>query len=775
VVFKPSQIRRVRDIYANGIAEATEFDDPKLDWTISRAERDLSKVSMNDGCCRISVGACRLIREKLGLTGAMPSCYQGRIGGAKGNWTISAEPDSMSEDDLDIWIEINESQEKFRPHEEDLDDDLQFDNRRLTFELVRTSQPPRPSSLYLAFMTILADRGVKHAEIEQLVKGALNVESKNLIDAIEDRVKCRRWLHEQYSTTEERQRADGVVWQGGLPYSSTEKIIQLLEWGFAPSKLSYLALLIQDAVETYFTRLTKSLKIRLSRSTIVLGISDHTQTLQPGEIHIVFSKPFVDEQSGDFYPSLDGREVLVARHPAIRNSDCQKVRACNKRQLSHLVDVVVFSAIGCIPMASKLQGGDYDGMDRNVTQSIMFKIWLNLYLGDTFWLCWEDPLVKDFQNAPAPITLPEAKSFGIEVDQETLGETLTRPDPIDTFLVKNFKLRCRPSHLGRSTNLVENLSYAENNIASFGVQQVAALHDLIIDASKNGYSLSEQDYKKFIESIPTNVDTTKLNPPAYKNAIKAGFRGVLEKAVANSSWRSQSRRLNKQNIVDNLYFQTIEPAILETFSKVGEYLAKGENFIDDELRQPYLEQRNGEDEDIRAEMKLLETNLQKVRDLWVKRFPCADAAPPGQKDKGWQGADEAILEVFEFYLSVQPKDPANPKIAPWIVPRLPMEPIFWDIIKASTFYYLFGHKRKGRMVFRVAGKELGYIKAMNGGNLHLIDGRIWGLYRPGKLTVTGSREFMSGSATELSSNVDETGEKEGDRNDEDEFYSTQMD
>jgi hypothetical protein len=45
----------------------------------------------------------------------------------------------------------------------------------------------------------------------------------------------------------------------------------------------------------------------------------------------------------------------------------QKVRAVYKEELSHLTDVVVFPSKGCVPLAHKLQGGNYDG--------------------DTFWLC----------------------------------------------------------------------------------------------------------------------------------------------------------------------------------------------------------------------------------------------------------------------------------------------------------------------------------------------------------------------------------------------------
>ena len=56
-----------------------------------------------------------------------------------------------------------------------------------------------------------------------------------------------------------------------------------------------------------------------------MGVADPKGVLQPGEIHLSFSRGFNDESSGESYPCIDGREVLIARHPTLRRSDIQKV------------------------------------------------------------------------------------------------------------------------------------------------------------------------------------------------------------------------------------------------------------------------------------------------------------------------------------------------------------------------------------------------------------------------------------------------------------------
>jgi hypothetical protein len=739
IAFKPSQVKRVADIYADGTPEATEFDDPRCDWTASRIFNRAVNTSMNDGCAKISLGACRLIREKMCLSGPIPSAFQARIGGAKGVWIRSAEWDTKSENDQDIWIEINDSQLKFFPHDEDLDDE-RYDPLRLTFEVNQYAQCPSPSSLYLAFIPILQDRGVSQLDIQSLMNKVLYAERELVLSAVQDPVRCRAWMHKNFSSSEERLRVGGMIWQAGLPLSNTEKINFLLESGFVPAQSTYLGISLQEAIETYYTRLVQSLRIRLNRSTMVMGISDPTKTLRPGEIHLAFSQAFVDEDSGSFDFFLHEREVLVARHPALRRSDIQKVRAIHSHKLAHIVDVVVFPSRGCVPLAHKLQGGDYDG--------------------DTFWICWEEALVKDFRNAPIPHDVPSPHQFGIKVDRQTLGEVRDCLLSMDTFLSKCFHFRVQADLLGQCTNLHESLAYSENSINSAGVNFLASLHGYLIDSAKNGYIFSEDRFRDLVKSISGRIYTTKMPTPAYKEVMKVGFRGAIDK-FGESTVKDRSREMTIRpklnHIVDFLFFTVVQPSIFHTFECLNSYFAEAITIPDKQLEYICCAQQD-EDPDIQAKFKSLEEHIGVIEKVWMNKFPNPAAPSTMRKSKGPEASNLVIQEIFSKFSSYVPKNTTHPKISSWTIRRLPQEPDSWSLYKASKLYSILGQKRN-RLVFRIAGRELGYIKALSNGNVrHMIE-QMWAQLKPGKpKTVGESIGFQVASSLDVAGDkVDDDG------------------
>ena len=321
IVFRPDQVRRVACVLADGSLEDTLFDDPDLDWTNAR-EPNHTRV-MNDGCARISLGACRLIWQKLGSNGPIPSAFQARINGAKGVWVRSAPTDSTFADDNDIWVEINTSQEKFPPHDEDTV--AQFDANRWTFEVVGHTKKVVPFSLHLSFIPILIHRGVHDSKIEELTKEVLDAERNELLQSLHDPVAFRCWINAHYSMIEERQRNSDIQWQAGLPRSDVERAIFLLEHGFEPRKLPHLGDLVGKIARDYFSKIVKSISIRINRSTNVIGVADPVGVLRPGEIHLAFSQSMMDQVSGEVASFLRDREAIVTRHPCLRVSDMQKV------------------------------------------------------------------------------------------------------------------------------------------------------------------------------------------------------------------------------------------------------------------------------------------------------------------------------------------------------------------------------------------------------------------------------------------------------------------
>ncbi|GJC91053.1 putative RNA-dependent RNA polymerase 1 [Colletotrichum liriopes] len=77
---------------------------------------------------------------------------------------------------------------------------------------------------------------------------------------------------------------------------------------------------------------------------------------------------------GDGLPvTLMGTEVIVTRNPCLHPGDLQKFKLAQRRELSHLIDCVVFSTKGKRPAADLMSGGDLDG--------------------DTFFVSWDEKII----------------------------------------------------------------------------------------------------------------------------------------------------------------------------------------------------------------------------------------------------------------------------------------------------------------------------------------------------------------------------------------------
>ncbi|TKA78185.1 hypothetical protein B0A49_01311 [Cryomyces minteri] len=225
LVFMPSQVRHVPDTITDGSPESTEFDDPRLKWEASPEEQRI----MNDGCSRISAGAAKKMWRDNSLDGPVPSAFQGRIGGAKGVWTISAPSEMTDLEHTNIWIEITPSQMKFKPHDTDLDD-ATFDSNRLTFDMLKFSGSPKPSILHMSFLPILQDRGIPKGTLMKFVRDHMDHDRKEVLAAVADPVALRRWVHSQNAWLEESQKEQGITWRAALPRLTMEKVNMLLEF-----------------------------------------------------------------------------------------------------------------------------------------------------------------------------------------------------------------------------------------------------------------------------------------------------------------------------------------------------------------------------------------------------------------------------------------------------------------------------------------------------------------------------------------------------------------
>ena len=177
----------------------------------------------------MSKDAANAIANMLGMDQA-PSVFQGRIGGAKGVWMVDALDERPSRlvrrDGKAYWIEISNSQLKFKPHAVDA---FSPDKDRITFEVYKFSKKLSSSSLNFQLIPILENRGVPQEVFRRLLREDLSSRVGEMEIAMEDRLSLRKWNQDTNPVSEERARYGGIEMVGGLPESTAEKINWFVE------------------------------------------------------------------------------------------------------------------------------------------------------------------------------------------------------------------------------------------------------------------------------------------------------------------------------------------------------------------------------------------------------------------------------------------------------------------------------------------------------------------------------------------------------------------
>lgn len=713
-IFPPSAIRSAPEILADRAPEDSRFNDTSLDWN----ERCDQPPVMNDGCSRISVGAARAVWKIYSritdTRDPMPSAFQARFAGAKGIWIISAEPSTNDPLHLEPWIEITPSQLKFDPHEEDCFDSS-FDPHRLTFEVVNYSVSPRPSELHISFIPIMVDRGVPREVLERFILDRLDVEREELWATLQDRVKLYHWVHKHSAS-----RVDPERWLAAMPQSLPEKIKLLLESGFSPADEPYLANVIHRFIKQKQIWMEQRLRIPSGKSTFLFGVVDPHSVLQPGEVHVDFSTPFVDEQTGETYRTLSNLDLLVARQPACRRSDVQKVRVVKRPELSHLVDVVVFPMRGEYPIAGKLQGGDYDG--------------------DTFWLCWEPSLVAPFKNAPAPLQALDPAKYDIKTDERKVYDVMdpSNLSTIHLLLKEALDFRMIPSLLGIVTNFLDKQAYRENQVFSGPLNTLCDMHDLLVDASKQGFVFSRADYSRLTQR---KLRCGNPKVPAYKRAMEdcKNSKDIGE----TDKVRERNYKHNRENVLDYLYFDVIRKHDVATLKMVKDSFPKQ---LDDDrdLRLPYTQLRSSDSEAIKNELAILVEQLKIVDDEWATTIT-------GKRELTSEHYTRTIQKCYDSYRSIMPTAVEHEDIQPWLFPYLDSKFSLWEFIRASALYT--ENQKRHPLVWHMAGKELARLKCGPIPGSKFVTGTIFSNLKPKPTKVPKQEE--EDSEDEFQSSMDQ--------------------
>lgn len=134
---------------------------------------------------------------------------------------IDALDEQWPTSDRNFWIEITDSQLKFKTDDSD--------PAQLTFEVNNYIQRLKPASLNFQLMPILAHQGVPESVFQSLLEQDLKAKTSELKAATCSRLELRKWNQENNPVTAERAQNAGIRMQGGLPYSDSEKINWFVE------------------------------------------------------------------------------------------------------------------------------------------------------------------------------------------------------------------------------------------------------------------------------------------------------------------------------------------------------------------------------------------------------------------------------------------------------------------------------------------------------------------------------------------------------------------
>jgi hypothetical protein len=271
--------------------------------------------TFSDGIGNISFSLAKKIAYELDLK-TIPSAFQFRMAGYKG---VLCQALTVKENQ----VQVRPSQHKFESHHNVL-------------EVIRGSTF---ISAYLNRQAIT-------------LLSALGIPDEVFIDLKDLRVR------ELDKMLESEHTALDVLQKNVDEYGISMSLADLVKAGFLRNNDRYLMNLISLFRIMMLRDIKKKAKIRVDKGAFLLGVLDVTETLQENQIYCCVSDPCNPSSR----KVITGR-CIVFRNPCFHPGDIRIVTAVDCKALSHLVDVVVFPAIGFRDIPSECSGGDLDGDD----------------------------------------------------------------------------------------------------------------------------------------------------------------------------------------------------------------------------------------------------------------------------------------------------------------------------------------------------------------------------------------------------------------------------
>ncbi|KAH0490704.1 hypothetical protein TgHK011_002161 [Trichoderma gracile] len=670
--------------------------------------KDLGReMVMNDGIGRISPSLAKKVADALGLSDC-PSCFQGRLGSAKGMWLIDVESDDERE-----WVEIYPSQTKW---ECDFDDP-----HHRTLEIRNWPSELKSASLNQQFIPVLEAQSpepdVMRRVMAEHLERALHADLGEQAAAMKEPMSLRLWIHQSGPSKNDRLLDGSAEFLAGLPDSNADKVAFLLDSGFDQRRLEYLRDIVWDMCKKKGDVLKTKMNITIPCSAYIYMAADFTSTLEEDEVHLSFSTKFQADGFSDTL--LEDMDILVARAPAHLPSDIQRVKVVSRPELRKLKDVIIFSTKGRAPLADKLSGGDYDG--------------------DMAWVCWDQQIVKNFSNASVPEKLDLIKSGymrkmgtqfkGIldEVESNNYYKYRTNrsehlEDACAEFISRAFLFNLQPAFLGRCTKYKEKLCYAHNSVQDRAAIHLSQLLGYLVDQSKQGIEFTQDDWHRFVK-VHLGKKSTFLNEPEY----------AKEKGT-----RLPDKR-GRLHVLDYLRFDVADKVIDDVLTSFHDSIHGNELKVQTydpeltKLNNLYDEQANTS-AGCRQLLTYLRRSIAALLEEW--RVSMRD----GIENSKFANKAEA---VYQKWLDIQPP------------PELLMSGEFpalahdankasalsnWQLLKASATFKNH-HNNASKFVWHMAGKQLAYLKAMARSDRGetskvLVIPEMWGVLRPDKKLIT---------------------------------------
>ncbi|KAI7904027.1 RNA dependent RNA polymerase-domain-containing protein [Cokeromyces recurvatus] len=139
-------------------------------------------------------------------------------------------------------------------------------------------------------------------------------------------------------------------------------MVPIIQAGFLARGDPYIKNLLNLFRVNVLKDLKKKAKIIVPKGAYLLGVMDETNTLKEGE---VFVQIYDTSNNGVNRQVITG-DVVVFRNPCFHPGDVRVVKAVDKENLRHLVNVIAFPSQGYRDIPSMCSGGDLDGDDYTI-------------------------------------------------------------------------------------------------------------------------------------------------------------------------------------------------------------------------------------------------------------------------------------------------------------------------------------------------------------------------------------------------------------------------